>query len=194
MLLTHKILATMKLIIRLLILALIVGSCASLGTKTLYNSFDSNVNLTISKVYVTKPNQINIDFYKESGSDFYFDEIERILKNYNIAIVKSDTTILNFDNISSDSVLKISKASDCDYILLGKVTRLTMMGQTRDFKVEYKIVNSLDSKLKYYSKYSTTFGKTYVILPGSGIPTEEQLMRDAIKLGFSNIEKVVLKK
>ena len=184
----------MKLIIRLLIFALIVSSCASLGTKTLYNNFDPKVNLTISKVYVTKPNQINIDFYKESGSDFYFDEIERILKNYNIAIVKSDTTILNFDSISSDSELKITKASDCDYILLGKVTRLTLMGQTRDFKVEYKLVNPLDNKVKYHCKYSTTFGNTYVIVPGGRLPTEEQLMRDAIKLGFSNIEKVVLKK
>ena len=184
----------MKLIIKLLGLTLVVCSCASLGSKTLYNSFDAGVNTRISKVYVTKPNQINIDFYKESGSDFYFDEIERLLKNYNIAMVKSDTSILNFDNISSDSELKITGASDCDYILIGKITRLTMMGQTRDFKVEYKLVNPLDNKLKYYSKYSTTFGKTYVIVPGGRIPTEEQLMRDAIKSGFNNIEKDILKK
>jgi hypothetical protein len=165
-----------------------------LGSKTLYRSPDLGTKMRISKIYVIKPNQINTDFYKESWAVFYFDEIGKILKNFDIEMIKSDTTILNFDNITSDSDVKISKAQYCDYILLGKVTRLTMMGHTRDFEVEYKLVNPLDNKLKYSSKYSTTFGKTYVILPGGGLPSEEQLMRDAIKLGFSNIERDVLKK
>jgi hypothetical protein len=60
---------------------------------------------------------------------------------------------------------------------------------TRDFRVDYKLVNPLDGKLKYHSCYSTTFGKTYTIVPGSGLPSEEQLMRDAIKLGFQNIKR-----
>jgi hypothetical protein len=180
--------------IGILIFQFVICSCASLGSKTIYNSLDQGSKTRINKVYVIKPTLINIDFYKESSADFYFDELKKILGQYNIAVIKSDTTISNFDNIKSDTELKISKASDCDFILVGRVTRLTALGQTRDFNVEYKLVKVTDNNLKYYSKYSTTYGKTYVVVPGVGLPTEEQLMRDAIKLGIHNIERDIFKK
>lgn len=183
-----------KEILRFLIFSLVICSCASLGSKTIYNNLDQGVKTRINKIYITRPTQINIDFYKESGTDFYFDELDRVFSQYNISVIKSDTTISDFDNIKSDSKLKIPKASDCDFILIGRITRVTAMGQTRDYKIEYKLVKPADNNLKYYSKYSTTFGKSYVIVPGVGLPSEEQLMRDAIKLSLHNIERDLLKK
>ena len=187
-------LKSIKVALGILILPLVIYSCASLGSKTIYNGLGQGSKTQINKIYLTKPTEINIDFYKESSADFYFDELERVLSQYNIAVIKSDTTISNFDSINSNSKLKISNASDCDFILIGRVTRLTAMGQTRDYKVEYKLVNPTDYNLKYYSKYSTTFGKTNVVVPGAGFPSEEQLMRDAIILGLHNIERDIFKK
>lgn len=173
-------------------LPFIFSSCASLGSRTLYNSFDQNYKSTISKIYITTPDQVNIDFYKASTPEFYFEELEKIFNTYNIEVIKSDS-LIDFDKISADNSFKLPGAITPDFILCSKITRMTAMGRTRDFSVEYKLLTPNDFKLIYHSKYSTTFGQTYVIVPGSGLPSEEQMIRDAIRLGLNNMEKDILK-
>jgi len=175
-------------------LASALSCCASLGSKTMYNTLVSAEKGKIKKIILLKPSQINIDFYKESTSEFYYDELERILKNYMIETSKIDSVKIDFDSITSENKLQISTQKECDYFLIGKITRLILMGRTRDFEVEYKLISSSDYKLKYHSQFSTTFGKTYMVAPGIGFPSEEQIMRDAIKSGLYNIERDILKK
>jgi len=175
-------------------LVLTLTYCASLGNKTIYNTLDQENNRKIAKIILLEPNQKNIDFYKRSTSDFYYDELEKVFRSYQIETFRMNSIKVDFDSITSDNKFQISTHQDCDYFLIGKITRLTMMGRTRDFEVEYKLISSIDYKLKYYSRFSTTFGQTYVVVPGAGLPSEEQIMRDAIKSGLHNIERDVLKK
>jgi hypothetical protein len=82
---------TITKILGLSFLTLFICSCASLGTKTIYTAGDLAVGGKINKIYVIGPTLVNIDFYKSSTSDFYFNEVERVLKEYNIDIIKADT-------------------------------------------------------------------------------------------------------
>lgn len=174
----------------LFMITIIMSSCASLGCRTIYHNFEKNRNNDIKKIYVMKPVLENVDFYKESASDFYFYEIEKILEKHAIEFVKGKSLNTSFKDISANDGLTFFTPIDCDYILVGKITRVTSMGMTSDFKVEYKLIDTSDHMLKYHTKYSTTFGKTYIILPGNnGFPSEETLMRDAVRLGMHNMEK-----
>ena len=179
--------------IGLILIIFSLNSCASIGTRIIQNDYNKDHKPNIEKIYLVKPDLINIDFYKQSSTDFYFDELDRILKKYNIESIKMDASILNFDSVRYDKDLNIQNVSNTDYILVGRITRIVVMGRTRDFKIEYKLIDPNDNNTKYYSKYSTTFGKTYVMVPGVGLPSEEQLMRDAIKSGIHSFEKKLLK-
>lgn len=177
-----------------ILIALFMYSCASLGSKTLYNNLRTNDELEIKTICLVKPTFENFDFDNNDADNYYFEEVTNSLKEEGIDVQTDKSTEIEFDNFDNTSTFLKTSSIKCEYILSGKVERLTSMGMTRDFKVEYKLISSIDGKLKYHSKYSTTFGKTYVITPLSGWPTEEQLMRDAIKLGLRNLRKEILNK
>jgi hypothetical protein len=185
---------TSKTISILVVIAssIIISGCAALGSKTIVNSFDQNKILRNSKILLVQPEQENIDFYAQSIPNFYFAELEKLLYPYNIEVLKSEEQV-DFDKVNGDIKLNLSETYSADYILYCKIIRLTAMGKTRDYEVEYKIVDFQSNTLMYHSKFSTTFGQTYVVVPGSGLPSEEQLIRDAIKKGFQKIEKDLLK-
>jgi len=185
---------TIKKLLGLLCFTLLLSSCASLGSKTLYSGLNSESKIKIEKILLIKPVLLNVNFYEESAADFYFKELQEQFDNYNIKVIKSNSTISDFDNIKPETEIQINEDSDCDYILIGRIKRLTVMGQTTDFRMDYKLIKSSDKKLVYSSKYSTTFGNTYVVVPGVGLPSEEKLMRDAIRLGLHNLKKDILNK
>ena len=180
---------SIKKLLGLLCLTLVLSSCASLGSKTLYSGLNSESKIKINKILLTQPVLLNGNFYEESVNDLYFRELQRQLENYNIEVINSDLVVNDFDNIKPETEIRINQDSDCDYVLIGRITRLTVMGQTSDFRVEYKLIKSADRKLVYSSKYSTTFGSTYV-----GLPSEEKLMRDAIRLGLYKLKEDILNK
>ena len=86
-----------KLIGSVLIISLL-NSCASLGTRVIQNDYNKDNKPKIEKIYLIKPDLINVDFYEESSTEFYLDELERILKEHNIELVKTNASILNFDS------------------------------------------------------------------------------------------------
>lgn len=175
--------------ITFILIPYLLTSCSTLGSKTLYNGFKKENEISITRVTLTPPIKNNVDFYKESLDKFYFDEMEGIFKGYEIETTRSEFSI-DFDDIKIESAGFLVT----DIIICCKITRLTALGKTRDYLVEYKLYDPKESKLLYHSKYSTTFGQTYVVFPGSGLPSEEQLIRDAIKNGLTKIRKDILEK
>jgi len=70
-------------------------------------------------------------------------------------------------------------------VLSAKIELLQAMGQTRDSKVEYKLVSATTGKLVFHSKYNTTVGATRVIVPGiSAYPNTDEIMLVGMSSGL----------
>jgi len=184
----------LKKVFVLFTISLFTFSCASLGSKTLY--LDKYVTIkTPTKILLVRPTMVNCI----GGQDENFNCIEKLisleLAPYNISVKKSNIDYQDFDKIGQVSTFAGGNISNGDFLMFSKITRLTAMGQTRDYKVEYKLVSIFDKKLKFHSKYNTTVGATMIVIPGiKDFPNTDQLMAIAIKSGLYEFKKKLLTK
>ena len=174
-------------------LLLALSSCATVGTKVIYNDLDYSVTYNIKTVCIVNPDLVNFDAYHTSVMIYYFSELEKIFQKYNIRVTEGDLSLPAFNSIVPGTKLPVKDTVNCDFIVYGRITRIEAMKKTRDFKIEYKLIDPHDNLLKYYSSYSTTIGKTYIIGPGGELPGEERLIRNAIKDGFRKIDNYFMK-
>ena len=185
---------SLQIFILWIVIPLLTVSCASLGSKTLY--IDKEVSITKpTKIVLPKPIFINCIGGLEENYSCVEKYINLELTPYNISVSKTDFEYKDFDKIGYDTTNTSYGPSDADFLMFAKVTRLTAMGQTRDYKVEYKFVSTKDNKLKFHSKYNTTVGATVVVLPGiKDFPNTDEMMAIAIRSGLYEFKKNVLKK
>ena len=181
-------------IIFVFFISLITFSCASLGSKTLY--LDKDVTLMKpTKILLVRPTLVNCI----GGQDENYNSIEKLLKlelkPYSISVEKCNIDYQDFDKIGQGSNFAGDNISNGNFLMFTKLTRLTAMGQTRDYKVEYKLVSIIDNKLKFHSKYNTTVGATVVVIPGiKDFPNADQMMATAIRSGLHEFKKKLLTK
>jgi hypothetical protein len=167
-------------------------SCASMANKTAYCTKNFSIPKS-AKIIITKPTLIVCTDCDENEKDTY-----RILKNqlsldlkpYNISTLDDNMAITeNFDAIKADNLVNFNGTHNADFILLTKVTSSLVM-QTSDYKIEYKLVSVSDKKLQFHSKYNSKYsGGVVVLLPWSEYPNSEKLMRMAISGALHQLKK-----
>lgn len=186
----------MKIIRTLLyvIITLTIISCASLGSKTLFlNQHYQLQNGT--KISIAKPTLIRVTQPIDEVQDIIKTIVSNELKQNNIVCESLVEDVPDFDDIQPDKDLSIPSSITSDYILVAKLERLVAMDITRDYKASYKLISVKDKKLVFYSKYSTTFGATVVVLPGiKDYPNTDQIMLIGITSGLHELKKKMIKK
>ena len=167
----------------------LVLSCASLGSKVLYLDRDITIKQP-TKILLAKPTLV--DFVSSQDENYSYLEklLEEELASYNISFEKCDIDYQDFDSIG-ESIIDYNILSG-EFLLFTKLIRLTAMGQTRDYIVEYKLVSTLDNKLKFHSKYNTTAGATVVVVPGiKNFPNDDEMLAIAIRSGLHEFKKLL---
>lgn len=169
-------------------------SCASLGSKTIYHADNISI-LKPTKILLIMPTLINPDENAGKTFETLKQQLSLELAPFEITFEKTNDSFQNFEEINPDETIKSETKYDADFLLFTKLIRLTAMQQTRDYKVEYKLVSLTDCKLKFYSKYNTTLGSTVVVVPGiKEYPTSEHIMIMAIRSGLHEFKKKLLQK
>jgi hypothetical protein len=175
---------------------MIVGiwSCASLGSKTLY--LDENIKLIErTKIIVSQPTLINVNQATNEVQEILTLVAQQELKEFNFVIEKSEDKLPEFNIIETEMKNAVAQDVNADYILSAKIELLKAMNQTRDCKVEYKLISTKTGKLVFHSKYNTTFGATVVIIPGiKDYPNTDQIMLIGLSSGFHQFKNRLMKK
>ena len=184
----------LKWIIVAFVIPTMLLSCASLGSKTLY--LDKNTTIkTPTKIALMRPTLVNCIVEPDENYNFLEELLGLELAPYDISLEKCNIDYLDFDSIGQGSTSVDYGISNGEFLLFTKLTRLTSMGQTRDYKIEYKLVSILDNKLKFHSKYNTTAGATVVVIPViKEYPNDDQAMAIAIRSGLYEFKKNLLSK
>ena len=168
---------------------LAIVSCASLGSKTVYNADNFSIS-NPAKILLAKPLLVDCTGSEKETYFLLNDLIAKELNPFGITIDTSSAKFIDFDNVIADQPIEFENVYNANYLLLTKIKRLTAMGQTRDYKIEYKLVTFADNKLMFHSKYSTTFGATVVLIPGiTDFPNSNQMMATAIRSGLYEFKK-----
>ncbi len=168
-------------------------SCASLGSKTLYH--DKSAELAEqTKIIVSQPTLINVNQSINEVQEVLTLVAKTELKEFNFNIEKSETKLPEFSIIEPEINISAIEDLTADYILSAKIELLKAMNQTRDCKVEYKLVSAKTGKLVFHSKYNTTFGATIVVLPGiKDYPNTDQIMLTGLSSGFHQFKNKLMK-
>ena len=179
----------MKLAFKLFIILITMSSCASLGTKTIYEIPEYREKIKKSKIIIFSPeligfknNEINLT------TNNYFKVLTEFCNSKNISYSIFKDTYIEFDSINFDNDL-IYNDVDAKYMLVGQVQPIVVLGQRGDIKVNYKIYEITNKKLVIHTRFNTAFGKTYFLF----IPTYDKIVKDAIKSGLHNIDNIYFK-
>jgi len=175
---------------------MIIGicSCASIGSKTLY--FDEKTKpIEKSIIIVSQPTLIEVNQSKNEVQDILTLVSREELKEFNFIIEKSEVNLPEFGIIENEMKKVNALHLNADYILSAKVELLKAMNQTRDCKVEYKLVSIKTGELVFHSKYNTTFGATVILVPlVQAYPNTDQIMLLGLSSGFYELKNKLLKK
>jgi hypothetical protein len=175
---------------------MIVGmwSCASLGSKTLY--LDESVELPgQTKIIIAQPTLVEVNQAANEVQDVLTFVAQEELKDYDFVIEKSESVLPEFSNIETELKSADIENKSTDYVLSAKIELLKAMGQTRDCKVEYKLISAQTGDLVFHSKYNTTVGATVVIVPGiKDYPNTDQIMLIGLSSGFHQFKNKLMKK
>ena len=171
-----------------------IWSCASLGSKTLY--FDENTKLTEkTKIIVSLPTLINVNQSENEVQEILTLVSRKELKEFNFIIEKSEVKLPEFGIIQTEMKNVNVQYINADYVLSAKIELLKAMNQTRDCKVEYKLVSFKTGELVFHSKYNTTFGATVVLVPGiKDYPNTDEIMLIGLSSGFYEFKNKLIKK
>ncbi len=169
-------------------------SCASMGSKTLYHDESSELPEK-TKIVVSQPNLINVNQSKNEVQEILVLIAQEELKEFNFIIEKSESNLPDFNTIEGELKNVGDEELTADYVLSAKIELLKAMNQTRDCKVEYKLVSAKTGELVFHSKYNTTFGATVVVLPGiKDFPNADQIMLIGLSSGFHQFKNKLMKK
>ena len=175
---------------------MIIGlcSCASLGSKTLY--IDESAELPErTKIVVSQPTLIEVNQSENEVKEILTLVAKEELKEFNFIIEKAEITSPEFSVIETEIRNDGAQELTADYVLSAKVELLKAMNQTRDCKVEYKLVSAKTGELVFHSKYNTTFGATVVVVPGiKDYPNTDQIMLTGLSSGFHQFKNKLMKK
>lgn len=170
-----------------------IYSCASLGSKTLY--LDENTKLIENtKIIVSQPKLISVNQAENEVQEILTLVAQQELKDFNFIIEKSEDKLPEFNIIENEMKNAVAHDINADYVLSAKIELLKVMNQTRDCKVEYKLVSTKTGKLVFHSKFNTTFGATVVVVPGiKDYPTTDQIMLIGLSSGFHQFKNKLMK-
>jgi len=171
-----------------------ISSCASLGSKTLY--LDENTKLTEkTRIIVSQPTLISVNQAENEVQEILTLVAQQELKDFNFIIEKSVDKIPEFNIIENEMKNEVTQELNADYVLSAKIELLKAMNQTRDCKVEYKLVSTKSGKLVFHSKFNTTFGATVVVIPGiKDYPNTDKIMLIGLSSGFHQFKNKLMKK
>jgi hypothetical protein len=178
------------------LILVIIGlcSCASLGSKTLY--IDENTKLAENtKIIIAEPTIINVDQSIKEVHEVLNIVISNELKKYNFQIQNSNTSLPNFTDISSKNNNSEIATLSSDFVIFTKIELFKFKNQTRDCKVEYKLVSTRTGELIFHSKFNSTFGASIVIIPVvKEYPNTDQIMLIGISSGLHQFKNRLLKR
>ena len=175
------------------ILSLAMHSCASLGSKTLYLDEDAQIPEK-TRIIIAEPTVIKVNQPIEEVHEVLTLVVQKELAEFDFIIEQSETTLPEFGLLGSEGAASEITPMDGDYVLSAKIELLQAMGQTRDSKVEYKLVSAKTGKLLFHSKYNTTVGATRVIVPGiSAYPNTDEIMLVGMSSGLHQFKHKLMR-
>ncbi|NEN25224.1 hypothetical protein G3O08_17140 [Cryomorpha ignava] len=176
------------------LLIIILWSCASLGSKTLY--IDETAKLPEqTKIIISQPTTIHVDQPIDEVHEVLTFVITEELAEYNFIIEKYNGELPSFSAIDTLNDKSIITSLNADYVLSAKIELLKSMNQTRDCKVEYKLVSTKTGKLTFHSKYNTTVGASTLVLPGiKDYPDTDRIMLVGMSSGLHQFENKLMRK